>query len=236
MGQATQNSRRSIFGLHPFPFIMKPPIPLFGGSVLEREPENRNHAPADRSASLSASLELIRRAREGDQEALDALFQRYVPPLRRWAGGRLPRWARDVVDTDDMVQDVLLKTFRNIEKFEPRGTGALYAYLRQAMQRRVLDELRRAQRRPAAQELTPAERDRAASPLEEAIGREALERYEKSLKLLNDQEREAVVCRVEMGMDYGQIAETLGKPSRDAARMSVSRALVRLAKGMGHDR
>jgi RNA polymerase sigma-70 factor (ECF subfamily) len=180
-------------------------------------------------------VELIGRARAGDRAALNELFLRYVPPLRRWAGGRLPRWARDVVDTDDMIQETLLHTIRNLERFEPRREGALLAYLRQALRRRVLDELRRAHRRPAAVELGQDQRDRAASPLERAIGQEALERYERALLRLSEGDREAVLCRVELGLDYGRIAETLGKPSPDAARMAVSRALVRLAREMGDE-
>jgi hypothetical protein len=37
------------------------------------------------------AIELVRRARAGDRRALGTLFQRHVPPLRRWASGRLPR-------------------------------------------------------------------------------------------------------------------------------------------------
>lgn len=184
---------------------------------------------------MESSIELINRARSGDREALDALFLRYVPPLRRWASGRLPRWARDLVDTDDMVQEALIRTFRNLERFEPRRDGAMHAYLRQALRHRIQDELRRAHRHPGTEELPENERDRSPSPLQEAIGTEALARYEQALDRLNATEREAVISRVELGLDYGQIAAALGKPTRDAARMTVSRALVRLAREMGRE-
>jgi len=186
-------------------------------------------------ASTETSVELINRARAGDRSALDTLFLRYVPPLRRWASGRLPRWARDLVDTDDMVQEALIGTIRNLERFQPRCDGAMHAYLRQALRHRIQDELRRAHRHPGTEEISPVQRDDAPSPLEEAIGTEALERYEQALTRLTDTEREAVVARVELGLDYGQIAAALGKPTRDAARMTVSRALVRLAREMGRE-
>ena len=60
------------------------------------------------------------------------------------ASGRLPRWARDTADTQDLVQETLFQTFKKIEKFEARGEGALFAYLRQAILNRIRDELRRA--------------------------------------------------------------------------------------------
>jgi len=71
-----------------------------------------------------STLSLLERARAGDQDALNDLFARYAPPLRRWASGRLPRWARDLSDTPDLVQETLLNTFRNIEGFEFRDEGA----------------------------------------------------------------------------------------------------------------
>jgi len=185
---------------------------------------------------LTSSVALIRRARGGDRQALDRLFERYLPPLRRWAAGRLPRWARDGMDTDDMIQETMLKTFRRLEDFEHRKDGGLHAYMRQALHRRILDELRRARRQPRREEISPAAVDQAASPLEETLGHEAAERYEQALNRLGDVEREAVVARVELGFDYDRIAEMLGKPSRDAARMTVIRALARLAEEMGHER
>ena len=77
--------------------------------------------------------------------------------------------------------------------------------------------------------------DEAASPLDEAIGREAVARYEASLERLKPEERQAVILRVELQLPYAQIAEEMQKPSADAARMAVARALVRLAEGMGHE-
>lgn len=185
---------------------------------------------------LTASVDLLERARRGDRRALDRLFERYVPPLRRWAAGRLPRWARDQMDTDDMIQETMLKTFRRLEDFEHRHDGALQAYMRQALHRRILDELRRVNRQPQRDSGGGDAVDEAASPLEQTIGREALERYDQALQRLSAPEREAVVARVEMGFDYDRIAREMGKPSRDAARMTVVRALARLAQEMGHER
>jgi RNA polymerase sigma factor (sigma-70 family) len=98
--------------------------------------------------------------------------------------GRLPRWARDLADTDDLVQDTLLRTFTKIEDFEVRGPGALQAYLRQAVLNRVRDELRRKARAPTRLDEDELELEAAGSPLEDAIGREAAERYEAALTRL----------------------------------------------------
>jgi RNA polymerase sigma-70 factor (ECF subfamily) len=178
------------------------------------------------------TVDLVERAKAGDPDALNRLFARFLPALRRWASGRLPRWSRDLMDTDDLVQETVIRAVKRIDQFESRHEGALQAYLRQAVVNRIRDEMRRAHRAPTAAELVEEERDRAASPLEVAIGREAVERYEAALARLRPEEREAIVARVEMECSYQEVAEALGKPTADAARMTVSRALLRLAQEM----
>jgi RNA polymerase sigma-70 factor (ECF subfamily) len=198
------------------------------------EDHTSRHGPArDQPASAASSLTLLERARAGDRVALDALIARYLPRLRRWASGRLPRWARDMADTQDLVQETLLQTFKRLEGFEPRGEGALQAYLRQAILNRIRDELRRAGRRPARTELDSQAEGGGQSPLEEAIGRETVERYERALARLGADDREAVVARIELGYSNEEIAELLGKPTANAARVAVQRAILRLAREMG---
>jgi RNA polymerase sigma factor (sigma-70 family) len=189
-------------------------------------------AAAVGTAGSESTFTLIQRAHAGDQRALDLLMARHLTPLRRWAHGRLPPWARDAADTDDLVQDALLQTFKRLEDFEVRGPGALQAYLRQAIVNRVRDELRKKGRRPEETDLDGLEVDQRASPLEEAIGGEAIERYERGLAMLKPDEREAIIGRVEMGYSYAELAEALGKPSAEAARKAAQRALVRLIQQM----
>jgi RNA polymerase sigma-70 factor, ECF subfamily len=186
----------------------------------------------DHAGDPESTFHLIDRARAGDREALEQLFARHRKPLQRWASGRLPKWARDLIDTDDLVQDTLLQTFKRIGDFEPRRVGALQAYLRQAVLNRIRDELRRNRRQPDVTELYDLELDPAQSPLEQAIGREAVDRYESALEQLMPQEREAIIARIEMGYSYEELAEALGKPTADAARKTAQRALVRLVEEM----
>ena len=150
----------------------------------------------ERPKKLDSSLTLLERARAGDRAALDLLVARYLPRLQRWASGRLPRWARDLADTQDLVQETLVQTFQRIEKFDSRGDGALQAYLRQAILNRIRDELRRAKRRPLRTELDSQAEGNARSPLEEAIGQEAIERYEQAIARLRPEDRELVVSRI----------------------------------------
>jgi RNA polymerase sigma factor (sigma-70 family) len=197
--------------------------------------ENQQSAAKDDSetpSDLDSTFDLIERVRGGDREALERLVARHVGPLRRWVSGRLPRWARDLADTDDLVQDTLLRTFQKIDRFEARGVGALQAYLRQAVLNRVRDELRHKARSPLMVDGDALSLEAAGSPLEQAMGLEALERYEAALSRLTPEEREAIIGRVEMEYSYAELAEMLGKPSADAARKAARRALLRLAGEM----
>jgi RNA polymerase sigma factor (sigma-70 family) len=148
------------------------------------KPENGRREASSERSQLQSSLTLLERAQAGDKAALESLIARYLPRLQRWASGRLPRWARDVADTQDLVQETLFQTFKRIERFESRGEGALLAYLRQGILNRIREELRRTKRRPPRSELDSEAEDNVRSPLEEAIG---LDR-EVALKALRRQE------------------------------------------------
>ena len=182
---------------------------------------------------VESTFSLIMRARAGDSEALERLFARHRKPLLRWASGRLPQWARAIADTEDLVQETLVSTFKKIGDFEPRRVGALQAYMRQAVLNRIREELRRKGRQPEVTDLDDIEDDSVSSPLEQAISREAVERYERALERLKPEEREAIIARIEMGCTYDELADALGKPTPDAARKAARRALVRLAEELG---
>ena len=189
------------------------------------------HSP-DPEPDEEHTSDLLDRARAGDREALDQLFARHLPILRRWATGRLPLWARDLADTADLVQDTLIDTLKHLDRFEYRGDGALQAYLRQAVINRIRNELRRLARRGPAGALDSAIQDQGTSPLEAAIGEQTMAQYDAGLDRLSPEQCEAVIARVELGLSYDEIAKVLGKPTANAARMTVVRALLRLAEEM----
>jgi RNA polymerase sigma-70 factor (ECF subfamily) len=194
----------------------------------DRTAGDRMPAMVEADPVWESTLSLLTRVREGDDAALNDLFARYLPLLRRWAAGRLPRWARDLADTPDLVQDTLLQVFKKIDGFEHRGEGAFQAYLRQAVMNRIRNEIRNAGRRPQRQELDESVVDDQTSPLEAAIGAEAVQHYEGALRRLRDDDRELVVARIELGLTYSEIAAATGRGTMDAARMAVTRAIARL--------
>jgi len=210
------------------PDTLKVPMPFKG-------PANRaSHGPEFPAASGESTLGLLLKAQQGDPAATEQLFERCLPRLRRWATGRLPGFARELVETDDLVQDTCFRALKRLPSFEVRHEGALQAYLRQAILNRIRDEVRRATRHPANTELDEAQAASDPSPLELAIGRQGAERYEAALATLRPQDREAIVGRIELQCSYDELAVALGKPTANAARVAVTRALGRLIKAMSN--
>jgi RNA polymerase sigma-70 factor (ECF subfamily) len=184
--------------------------------------------PPEPLLSDEPTLELVVRARGGDRPAMEALLERCLPPLKRWAHGRLPPAARGRLDTGDLVQEAALHVLGNLDTFEPRHVGAMQAYLRQSVINRIRDEVRRIGRQPPPLELPedhPADR---TSPLECAIQAEAYDHYRDALSRLTPKDRELIVGRIEVQWSLAEIAHRFGLRTVDAARMAVNRAVKRL--------
>lgn len=169
---------------------------------------------------------------------MELLFGREVPGLRRWARGRLPRWARTFVDTADLVQDVVARTLPNLARFEPQREKALRAYLRSAVDNRIRDELRRVHRSPRTDDLDEealALHTEQQSPLDQLLATEDERLLANALATLSHAEQTAIVARLRLGYSFEQVALLLQKRSPDAARMLVTRAIAKLIETMRRD-
>lgn len=208
-------------------------LPLMDAADTTTTPRG---AEATATCSADATFDLVQRARQGDGAALQALFGRYETRLRRWAHGRLPAQARGALDTQDLVQDALIRVFQRLDSFEPRHAGAFRDYVWTTLWNCIRDLARKHHRRGPVDSLD--DHDLATctpSPLEQAIGADVLDRYEAAMERLTADEREAIIMRIELGLSHAEVAKALGKPSAAAAHMAVSRALVRLAEEMAHE-
>jgi RNA polymerase sigma-70 factor (ECF subfamily) len=182
--------------------------------------------------SFESTIVVLERAKRGDSSAARILIERALPSLRRWTRGRLPMYARAGADTEDIVQDALVCTLKQVEEFEHRTVGGLQAYLREAVVNRIRDLIRGSKRRGHTVAADEELHDTTPSPLEHAIMRERLEEFLEALQKLRPADRQAIVWRVELGYSIEEIARRLGK-SKPAAGMTVSRALARLGTEMG---
>ena len=187
---------------------------------------------AETLLSDEPTIELLVKARDGNREAVEALLQRCLPQLKRWAHGRLPPAARGSLDTGDLVQETVLHVLRRLDSFEPRHVGAMQAYLRQSVINRIRDEVRKIGRHPAPSELPEDLAADLTSPLEAVVEAEAYDRYRAALSQLTPRDREMIVARIEVQWSLAEIAQRFGIRTADAARMAVSRALRRLSAQM----
>lgn len=173
------------------------------------------------------TLTLLRRLQAGDAGARERLVARYLPRLSRWAHGRLPVGARDLSDTQDLVQVTLVRVLSHLDGFEPGHGGSLLGYLQQALLNVLRNEIRRSRRRGEHAELPELAADEAESPLAQAVGRESLERYQRALQQLSARQQELIVMRIELGLDNHEMAAELGT-TPDAVRMALRRAVTDL--------
>ena len=200
-------------------------------SDASNKTSNPSERPTDGEATLLSdepTIELVVRAREGDRLAVEALLQRSIPSLRRFAHGRLPAAARGSLDTGDLVQETVLHVLKRLDTFEPRHVGAMQAYLRQSVINRIRDEVRRIGRHPTPVDLPEDLASEVPSPLEEAVRAEAYDRYRAVLVQLSPRDREMVVARIEAQWNLAEIAQRFNMRTVDGARMAVTRALRRL--------
>ena len=160
---------------------------------------------------------------------LEALFRRELPALRRWAFANVPSTVRRAGDTDDFVQVAILRTLRRLPHLRAAEGGALQPYLRRVLKNLVRDHTRTTARRPVMRPLEDWDQHDDSSPLAAMLAAEAYARYRAALRALSPRAREAVVARLERGLDYAAVAKCARCASTAAARVLVGRALTRMA-------
>jgi RNA polymerase sigma factor (sigma-70 family) len=185
---------------------------------------------------LTQTSELILRGRNGDRAAIDDLLRRYRPRLEVFLRSRLPRAARGVADTQDLVQDVCLKACQSLGRFEDRGIGSFWVFLRTAARHRIVDLWRHfgreEERVPLPDDSQSMPPELQPGPISWAIAREDRDRFEKALEYVSEKTRRAVLMRIELDLEYADIARDCGFPSEDAARMAIKRGLAQVVAEM----
>ena len=178
------------------------------------------------------TTELIARIRSGDREAWSRLVERELPQLRGFAKGRLPLFARGALDTQDLVHDVLLRAMPRLDSWEGDRPGALQAFLRRAVANQIVDEIRKARRRVASTAPIESHSDSGPSALAQVISREDRMRLRAALENVSASDRALLGARFGWGLRYADVAARVRRPTANAARVAVERAVARVAKAM----
>jgi RNA polymerase sigma-70 factor (ECF subfamily) len=190
---------------------------------------------------LLATRELLARVERGDQSARDDLFARYRQRLERFIRARLPDDLRVLAETQDFAQEVSIKALSALERFEYRGLGSFWAYLRRIALNHMIEVGRKQTRRGDRVSLpegssAPPLASASTSPLSALVRREEFLAFESALERVPERQRQALLMRLELDLDYEVIAGECGYPSADAARMSIARALKQVAEDLSRGR
>ena len=187
-------------------------------------------AVADRSAqemATDSTVTLLPLAAKGDRRAVENLIGRMRPYLRRFGHGRLPGWARSRAETEDLVQESLIRALKHLPRFENQTIKDFRAWLHTVFRNLVTDEKRFVGRVGVGRELPADVKDPALSPEEQAVEQANAGVFERALQRLEAGDRLCIVYRLQHGYSFQELADELGKPSTDAARMTYNRALER---------
>ena len=167
--------------------------------------------------------ELVLLAKAGDSEAFSLLYDLYFMPLYRYVYFRVP----SKEEAEDMVQTVFLKAYEHLGRYEDRGKDPL-AFFYTIARNSVLDFFRKKREllpdRPEAIQEYAEQSKEGTSAGQGAFDREHRETLETALKVLSDDQRDAIVLKYLNDWLNADIADFLGK-SEEAVRQLQSRGL-----------
>ena len=129
----------------------------------------------------------------------------------------------------------MMRAIDKLDLFEWERSGDFSAWLRQIFMNVLRDELRRAGRQHVSEHTPLDELVPGPDLIARELGAESAVAYVNALEQLPIELREIVILHLEFGLSHAELAEAVGAPSADAARMRLRRALSALALNLGRD-
>ena len=194
--------------------------------------DHRTVRPTSRRTSShgfdpTETIDLMKAAKGGDQEALERFYLRCTERLRQIARRRMGPRARAEHESVDIAQQAAAVVVRKFDEFTPVHRRGLVAWLKTIVERQIRGICRRQRvpTQPFGHEDVPEPVGHEKPPCQEAIDREAVVAVHRALRELKPMQRRLLRARFFDGLSWREIASLLGKTSDDAARMARSRAL-----------
>ena len=175
-------------------------------------PEATEHDPSNEA-------QLVRATQAGNRLAFASLVEAYWGRLYRW----LYQLTRDRHLAEDLTQESFLKAFAHLDRFKAGTNFRAWLF-------RIAHNSFANQHRAASRQRAPLPEDLPATqqgPVEQVIGREALQGLAEALQRLPTDFRSALLLRVEEGLSFRQIAGILGI-TEETARWRVFKARQKL--------
>ena len=184
---------------------------------------------------------LLRQARAGARDALDALYERMATRLHGFIRTRLGRTLRARVESRDILQATLMKSFEHLHQFERADSGSLMAWLARIAENEIRDQVeyhsrhRRDARCEVSLEASRLQVPAATSSvLNQLILDERARRLKAALDAIAPRYRDVIMLRSFEELTFREIGARLGK-SEDACRMLFARAMTALTLELTQD-
>jgi RNA polymerase sigma-70 factor, ECF subfamily len=191
------------------------------------------------TSCLEGTSRWLETARIVTSDRLAALLEEFRPYLRSIAEVELPERFSARLDASDIVQETLLRAFRQFSQFAGQTDAEFVGWLRRILLNQIIDTVRHHGRR-----MRDASRDVAVShelpcgktvaANEPVLYEEAGDRLRLAMESLPANYREVLTLRHVENLTFGEIGERLGRSS-DAVRMLWGRAAILLGKRMRPD-
>jgi len=195
---------------------------------------------------LTVTIDLIKRARRGDQDSKERLIRRYYERVRRIVRIRMDARLRRRLDSGDILQETFMSAVAAFDRFDVESEASFINWLSVIAERKIRDAVdhltaqRRDARREVSLDLAASEQDdlslvdrlpkESPTPLSQLGFQEDSVQLEDAIHDLPEQYRELILLRDYAGYSWDEIAKETGRPSESAARMMHARAMVALSK------
>ena len=183
--------------------------------------------------------DLIRRYRDGDEEAFRVLIERHLPELQARIRQRLPARLERRVAVSDVLQEASLVAHRRRASFQPDGPDAFRNWLLGIIDLKAREAIRfhhRSAKRDQQRELTRGQRAgleemraHETTPSQHAIAGETAARAREALASLGPDDREVLRLSRELHLPLRDVARRMDR-SYEAAKKLYARALVRFKR------
>lgn len=178
--------------------------------------------------------ELLRRAKAGDASAFAEIDARHGKAILLRIRDRLPNVLRRHYDSLDLRQSVVAEVLRDLHRFEDRGEDAFRNWLYLKAENKIRSKLRRhlgkdgARAAASLDDVDDEPPSPAPSPATQAGDADDAAALRDVFAGLDDEDREVLALRTELGLPFAEIASRVGLPTADAARKRYARALLLL--------
>ncbi|MFH0947308.1 MAG: sigma-70 family RNA polymerase sigma factor [Planctomycetota bacterium] len=186
--------------------------------------------------SFEQTARIIRRARDGDKEAMSAMVRRYQAPLMdrvRRAMGPVPR---EFAESMDVMQDLLLDLLKDFDGSGVEDEDAFLRWATRIVRNNIKDQMRKQRLRSMEALASSMSLQRKTGeggdprPSQAAAQRDEVDRLEQALSSLPEQYRQVIELRDLRQLSYREIAEIMNRPGEAAVQMLHARAFAKLTE------